>query len=62
MGSALKATLRDIALAAVAAFTGAAVAGYTGDVSYPALKALVITAAYAAVRAGVGVLAAKFAK
>jgi hypothetical protein len=57
----LKASARDVVLAAVAAFVGAlSVTLSAGDYSYPVLRAGVIAAAWAAVRAGIGALAAKF--
>lgn len=64
---ALKATVRDVVLAGVAAFAGAAgvvtlaVAG-GADVTVPYLKAAAVAAAWAALRAMSGVLAAKLAK
>lgn len=59
----LKASVRDVVLAAVAAFVGAiSVALSSPDVSVPFLKAAVVTAAYAALRVGVATAAAKFSR
>lgn len=66
----LKASARDVVLAGVAAFVGSfsiALKAFVdaGDVSIPAVKAFavgaVIAAAYAALRAALGALAAKLA-
>ena len=57
----LKADARDVVLAAVAAFAGALSVTLAGDVSLPVLKAGVVAAAYAALRAGVAIIAAKLA-
>jgi len=57
--NALKATIRDVALAAFAAFVGALSVTLAGDVSLPVLKSGIVAAAYAALRAAVGALAAK---
>ena len=60
----LKATVRDVVLAAVAAFIGALgalLALPVGDVTYPVVKAALIAAGWAAIRAAIGVIAAKFA-
>ena len=58
----LKADVRDVVLAAVAAFAGALSVTLAGDVSLPVLKAGAVAAAYAALRAGVAVIAAKLAR
>lgn len=67
----LKATARDVALAAFAAFAGSfaiALKGFidAGDYSVPVIRAFVVAAGtaavYAAFRAAVGAVAAKFAK
>lgn len=62
MLNALKATARDVALAALAAFVGALALALGGDVeiTVPVLKAAVIGAGYAALRAAVGYLAIRF--
>ena len=58
----LKASARDVVLAAFAAFVGAlSVTLGAGDFSYPVLRAGVVAAAYAALRAAVGAIAAKIA-
>lgn len=57
----LKASARDVVLAAVAAFTGALSVALAGDVSVPVLKAAVVAGAYAALRAAVAVIAVKAA-
>lgn len=54
---ALKASARDLVLAFVAAFVGAFV--MPSDVSLPAVKAAVIAAGYAGVRAVIGLISAK---
>lgn len=55
----LKATTRDVVLAAFAAFTGALSVALAGDVSVPVVKAAAVAGAYAALRAAVAVVAAK---
>jgi hypothetical protein len=57
----LKATARDVVLAAVAAFAGALSVALTGDISLPVLKAAAVAGGYAALRAAVAVIAAKLA-
>ena len=59
--NAFKATIRDVALAAFAAFAGALSVALAAEAAIPVLKAAAVAGAYAALRAGVGVLAAKFA-
>ena len=62
MLEALKATVRDVVLAAFAAFVGAlALAlGTDVEVTLPVLRSAVIGAGYAALRGGAGYLAARF--
>lgn len=56
----LVASVRDVVLAAVAAFVSALVAFQAaGDVSVPAVKAFAISAGYAVIRAVVGVISRK---
>jgi hypothetical protein len=60
----LKASARDVVLAAVAAFTGALAVLFAtpvGDVTLPVAKAALIAAGWAAIRAAVGAIAAKLA-
>jgi len=58
----LKASGRDVALAAVAAFVAAFALALEGGATVPVLKAGVVAALYAAARAAVGVIAEKLAK
>ena len=58
----LKASGRDIVLAGVAAFAAALAVAMPAEVTLPGLKAAAVAALYAAGRAVVGALAAKFAK
>ena len=58
----LKASVRDVVLAAVAAFTGGLSVALAGGASLPVLKAAVVASAWAALRAGIGAVAAKLAK
>lgn len=62
MMEALKATVRDVALAALAAFAGALSVGLAAEVTLPGFKAVLVAAGWAALRAAVGVAAARFAK
>lgn len=57
----LKASARDVVLAGVAAFGAALAVALPAEVTLPALKAAIVAAGYAAFRAAVGALAAKFA-
>lgn len=57
----LKASARDVVLAAFAAFVTSLALALQGDVTLPVLKAAAVAAAYAAFRAGVGALAKKIA-
>ena len=58
----LKASARDVALAAFAAFAGSLAITLAGDVSLPVLKAGLVAAAYAALRAAAGAIAAKLSE
>lgn len=58
----LKASARDVVLAAVAAFVASLSVALAGDVSVPVLKAAVVAAGYAAFRAAVGAIARKLSK
>ena len=59
MLEALKASLRDVVLAAAAAFFGALSVGLAAEITLPGFKAALIAAGYAALRAAVGAIAAK---
>lgn len=53
----LKASARDVVLAALAAFTGAFAVALEVGVTLPVLKATAVSAGYAAARAAVGAIA-----
>ena len=57
----LKATVRDVVLAAVAAFTGGLSVALATEASLPVLKAAAVASGWAAIRAAIGVIAAKTA-
>ena len=62
MKKSLEASVRDVVLAAVAAFSASLAAFLAApDVTVPGLKAAAVAAGYAIVRAVVGVVASKLA-
>lgn len=62
LSDSLRATARDLVLAAVAAFVSSFALALEAGVTLPALKAAAVTAAYAALRAAAGYLATKLGK